>query len=155
LSDPIGGLHDEQAEEQLRRGLRWNEGKGKPLPRRFRTGTTTLESYMQAAGGGLSYMVRLRRIEDELTTHARHLDRVRETLTVAYAGEPERLRRAWHRVAEEWDFKAVNDLIERHNRWYPTEASLPMDPSTGNYALVRGQSYVRKPLGPAWILDRV
>jgi hypothetical protein len=155
VPDPIGGLHDQQSEEQLRQGIRWNEGKGKPLPRRYRTAATTLESYLQAAGGGLSYMVRLRRIEDELTKHERDLERVREGLTAAYAGEPERLAPAWRRVAEEWDFGTVNLLIERHNRWYPAESRLPMDPRTGDYALVRGESYLRRLLGPRWILDRI
>jgi hypothetical protein len=53
-----------------------------------------------------------------------------------------------------WDFGEVNDLIERHNRWYPAEARLPMDPRTGDYALVNGRSYRRPPLDAAWALER-
>ena len=29
------------------------------------------------------------------------------------------------------DLARINDLIERHNRWYPIEANLPLDPKTG------------------------
>jgi hypothetical protein len=48
----------------------------------------------------------------------------------------------------------VNDLIERHNRWYPVEARLPMDPRTRDYVKVGGRSYRRDPLDESWILER-
>jgi hypothetical protein len=48
----------------------------------------------------------------------------------------------------------VNDLIDRHNRWYPIEARLPMDPRTRDYVKVGGRSYRREPLDAQWILDR-
>ena len=47
----------------------------------------------------------------------------------------------WEAVVERWDFTEVNDLIDRHNRWYPAEARLPMDPRTSDYALVNGERY--------------
>ena len=43
-------------------------------------------------------------------------------------------------------FDEVNDLIDRHNRWYPVESRLPMDPRTGDYALVNGRDYRLAPL---------
>jgi hypothetical protein len=48
----------------------------------------------------------------------------------------------------------VNELIERHNRWYPVESRLRMDPRTGDYALVNGRSYRRPRLGARWVLER-
>jgi hypothetical protein len=60
----------------------------------------------------------------------------------------------WVALARAWDFANVNDLIDRHNRWYPAESRLPMDPTTGDYALVNGRSYRRRPLDAAWILER-
>ena len=53
-----------------------------------------------------------------------------------------------------WSFDEVNDLIERHNRWYPVEARLPMDPRTGDYALVNGRAYRIEALDSRWVLDR-
>ena len=47
------------------------------------------------------------------------------------------LAAAWRAEAEAWDFADVNRLIEQHNRWYPVEAQLPMDPRTGDYAARR------------------
>ena len=48
----------------------------------------------------------------------------------------------------------MNDLVERHNRWYPAESRLPMDPRTGEYALVNGRDYRLAPLDVTWILER-
>jgi len=97
-------------------------------------------------------MVRLRRIEDELIRHERDVATVRAQLEGIY--ERERLSRVWKMVAAHWDFGVINDLIDRHNRWYPIEARLPMDPRTGDFATRDGTSYLRWPLGPEWVLSR-
>jgi hypothetical protein len=60
----------------------------------------------------------------------------------------------WRAVAESWDFTAVNELIERHNRWYPVEARLAMDPRTRDFVKVGGRPYRREPLDAAWVLAR-
>ena len=49
-------------------------------------------------------------------------------------------------VAERCDFDEVNTLIATHNRWYPTEARLPMDVRRRDYVLVGGRPYTRRPL---------
>ena len=46
------------------------------------------------------------------------------------------------------------DLIERHNRWYPVESRLPMDPRRGDFVLVNGRDYRLRPLDAGWILAR-
>jgi len=48
----------------------------------------------------------------------------------------------------------VNDLIDRHNRWYPAEAKLAMDPRTGDYVLVAGERYSHRALDADWVLAR-
>jgi hypothetical protein len=48
----------------------------------------------------------------------------------------------------------VNDLIDRHNRYYPIEARLAMDLRTRDYVKIAGRSYRREPLDATWILDR-
>ena len=60
--------------------------------------------------------------------------------------------RRWRLLAERWSFAAVNELIERHNRWYPAEARLPMDPRSGDFVLVGCRPYEREPLDAHWIL---
>jgi hypothetical protein len=91
-------------------------------------------------------MQRLRQIDDAIDGHERRLAEAYSE----HGAEPE----AWQRVAAGWSFSEVNDLIARHNRWYPIEARLAMDPRTRDYVKIGGRSYWREPLDAAWILDR-
>lgn len=118
---------------------------GKPLRRRIRNFRAEADTYLASLGGPLPYMQRLRHIDDLVQ---QHLARLGE----AYAETEDAA--AWRRVAERWDFGEVNDLIERHNRWYPIEARLPMDPRTRDYVRVGGRPYGRDPLDVHWILAR-
>jgi hypothetical protein len=116
---------------------------GGPLRRRIRNFRAEPDSYVASLGGPLPYMRRLRQIEAETDSHLADL---RE----AYAQRDG----DWRRTAERWDFGEVNELIEKHNRWYPVEARLPMDPKTRDYVKVGGRPYRRDPLDAAWILER-
>ena len=89
-------------------------------------------------------MRRLREIDDRVGDHL-------ERLSEAYA-EHEGSPKSWKRIAARWNFSEVNDLIERHNRWYPVEARLPMDPRSRDFVKVGGRDYRREPLDAAWIL---
>ena len=60
---------------------------------------------------------------------------------------------AWRRIAERWSFFEVNELIDRHNRWYPIEARLPMDPRSRDFVKIGGRPYWRRPLDAAWVLE--
>jgi hypothetical protein len=118
---------------------------GRALPRRVRRFRVEADRYLASLGGPLPYMQRLRQIDDAIESHRARLEQ-------AYAesgGDPA----AWRRTAERWDFGDVNDLIERHNRWYPIEARLAMDPRTRDYVKVGGRSYRRERLDAAWILE--
>ena len=48
-------------------------------------------------------------------------------LAFVHRGDPAGFARGWSRIAERWDFGGVNELIAKHNRFYPAEARLPMD----------------------------
>jgi hypothetical protein len=120
---------------------------GSPLPRRLRRFRADADRYLAALGGPLPYMKRLRQIEDAIDDHS-------ERLAAAYeeygGGDPD----GWRRLAAAWDFDDVNELIARHNRWYPAEARLAMDPRTRDYVKVGGRPYRREPLDAEWILAR-
>jgi hypothetical protein len=116
---------------------------GRRLRRRLRNFRAEPDSYIASLGGPLPYMQRMRQIE-ELT--AAHLERLAEAYA-ENAGD-------WRAIASRWDFEDVNDLIERHNRWYPIEARLPMDPRSRDFVKVGGRSYRREPLDAAWVLER-
>jgi hypothetical protein len=123
-----------------------NPLSGRPLKRRIRRFRAEADRYLASLGGPLPYMQRLRQIDDEIESHATRL-------AEAYAehgDDPE----AWRRIAERWDFGEVNDLIDRHNRYYPIEARLAMDPRSRDFVKVGGRHYRREPLDAAWVLER-
>ena len=129
--------------EQLAADSELNPLVGRRLRRRLRNFRPDPDSYIASLGGPLPYMQRLRQIE-ALTRE--HLARLAE----AHAERgPD-----WPDVAARWDFGDVNDLIERHNRWYPVEARLAMDPRSRDFVKVGGRPYQRDPLDAAWVLER-
>ena len=60
----------------------------------------------------------------------------------------------WQETARGWSFAEVNELIARHNRNFPAEAQLPMDPRTRDFVKINGRSYEREALDADWILAR-
>lgn len=133
--------------------LRSSPLRGAEVPMRLRNFRPDSGSYLTALGGPLPYMARLREI-DELT--ADHERRLAEAHAAVWQEEsdPVRFATRWHETVAAWSFDEVNDLIDRHNRWYPVESRLPMDPKRGDYALVNGRDYRRSPLDAGWALER-
>ncbi len=131
--------------ELVERDRDLNPLTGKPLRRRLRNFKAEPDLYLASLGGPLPYMKRLRRIEEETEIQLKRL-------AEAYA-EHRSDPAEWRRIAEAWDFGEVNDLIERHNRWYPVESRLPMDPRSRDFVPVGGRPYRREPLDAAWILE--
>jgi hypothetical protein len=123
-----------------------NSLTGRPLRRRIRNFRSEPDLYLASLGGPLPYMRRLRKIEEETA------DQV-QLLAEAYAehgADPE----AWRRIAETWDFGEVNELIDNHNRYFPIESRLPMDPRSRDFIKIAGKPYRREPLDAAWVLTQ-
>jgi hypothetical protein len=127
---------------------------GKPLPIRARHFRPAADAYLLATRGPLAYMLRLREIEQRTEQHEAELRAAWHELAEVSDGDAQRFRREWVATAREYSFDEVNDLIDRHNRWYPVESRLPMDPRTGDNALVNGRDYRLAPLGATWVLER-
>jgi hypothetical protein len=109
---------------------------------------------VRALGGPLAWMRRLRAIEASIAGHEAALMEARDELRSQYAGDPEGFARAWRSLADSWSFREVNELIARHNRNFPAEALLPMNPRTGDFVPVNGRPYTREPLDAEWVLER-
>jgi hypothetical protein len=109
-------------------------------PRNF---TLTLEQRLQAyAQGPPGYMRRRRRIEDLEARLIQKLEGPHSFVDVASSAE----------FVDE--LAALNDLIEKHNRYYPIEANLPIDVRTGRL-MDRGAPWRPLPfLTAADLLDR-
>jgi len=118
--------------------------RGKPLPQRPRNFRPDPDAAVRALGGPAMWMRRLRAIEDAFDQHVKQIDAAwRET-------EPAE----WPGVARAWNFSEINALIEKHNRYFPAEARLPMDPKTRDFVQINGRPYQREPLDADWILER-
>jgi hypothetical protein len=99
-------------------------------------------------------MLRLREIERRTADAEIELEARWRDLAESCSTDPEAFARRWREEAGKVDFGEVNELIERHNRWYPTESRLPMDVRRRDFALVNGKPYTRRRLDASWVLER-
>jgi len=143
---------DRRERDALAEDIRSARLHGRPLRLRLRNFRPAADGYLAALGGPLPYMMRLRTIVELTDDHERRLGEAWNELAASGLDE-DTFARAWQAEVETWSFDEVNDLIDRHNRFYPAESRLPMDPKTRDYALVGGEDYRRRPLGPAWAFE--
>ncbi|CAA9493998.1 MAG: hypothetical protein AVDCRST_MAG45-906 [uncultured Solirubrobacterales bacterium] len=120
--------------------------------RRVRVAPQTIESYIRA-NSAPRYMRRLRDIEVAYRAERRRLEAAYQELLEIFGDDLAEFSRRWRERARAWRFERLNELVTEHNAWYPVEANLPMDPRTRDYRLIRGASYRRLELGPAWVLE--
>ena len=126
---------------------------GQPIRRRLRNFTVGADTALRALGGPLAWMRRLRAIERGLELHEAKLREAWDELRAEHADD-ESFARAWRDLAASWSFDDVNTLIEGHNRHFPVEARLAMNPRTGDYVQINGRPYTREPIDADWILQR-
>ena len=151
------GVREENARERAERKALERELEGQPYrgrrvaprPQFFHR---SAESYVASRGGPLPYMVRLREIAVEVEAHEGRLTTAWRDLARIHRGDAACFARSWSRIAVRRDFGGVNELIEKHNRFYPAESRLPMDVRRRDYALVNGEEYSIRPLDAEWIL---
>jgi hypothetical protein len=134
----------------LEEDLRSSPLRSKPLPLRLRNFHPTAEGYLASFGGPLPYMTRLREIEAMTAAHEQALEEERRRLASEIPRE--RFDEAWREVVARWSFDEVNDLIERHTRWYPAESRLPMAPRPGDFVSGTGRHSTLGPHAWAWVL---
>ena len=145
---------DRRERRALEEDLKGNPLSGGPIRQRLRNFRPDASAQLAALAGPVAWMRRLRAIEIAIDLHKVQLAEARQTLRDQTAGDPDLLARHWREVAERWDFREVNDLIERHNRHFPAESQLPMNPRTGDFVLINGRPYTRQPLDADWILSQ-
>ena len=111
------------------------------LPTNFKI---SLDARVKAAAGVPAYMRRKRRIEDLEEALRQALDEVYQE-ALAELGDEEKARAVLVESAQAMDLGLLNDLIDRHNRYYPIEANLAVDMHTGKFLL----------LGKEWVPETV
>jgi hypothetical protein len=144
---------DRREREAAEEDLRDSPVRGKPLRRRIRNFRPDADAGIRALGGPTAWMRRLRAIEDAVEEHDRQLAAAWHELALE-VHDPDEFAREWRAFAERWSFGEVNELIDHHNRNFPAEARLPMDPKTRDFVRVNGKPYHREPLDARWILER-
>ena len=144
---------EEDAIKQLEEDLSDSPVRGRALALRLKNFRPSASGYLASLGGPLPYMTRLRDIDEARQAHVERLADAHAALAEAFDDPVERDRQ-WREIVHAWSFDEINDLIDRHNRWYPVESRLAMDPRTGDYALVNGKDYRLEPLDAAWALAR-
>jgi len=127
---------------------------GKPLPLRLRNFRPLAEAYLAAGRGPLPYMLRLHEIEIRTEDQVTAIAEAWYALAEECDGDAARFARRWRSASRRFSFDEINDLIDRHNRWYPAESRLPMDPRTGDFVPVNGRDYRLAPLDADWALER-
>jgi len=127
--------------------------KGQPLRRRLRNFRPGADAMIRALGGPPAWMRRLREIEDGIERHEVLLEDAWRTLAQEVHDRDEFARR-WEETARAWRFARINKLIDQHNRNFPAEARLPMDPKTRDFVRINGRPYERALLDAEWILER-
>jgi hypothetical protein len=106
-------------------------------PRNFTLGVD--ERIRALTIGAPAYATRKRKIEDTEEQWVSALVALRAKLE-ANGGSPEEIAHALREKAATFDYKKQNALVALHNRWYPVEANLRIDPKTGGY-LVYGRTW--------------
>jgi hypothetical protein len=139
-------------ERLLERSMVDETGIGKPLSRRARQSSRTLEDYLKA-GVRPRWMERVAEIDRGIMREKQRLGRAYRSLHAQCGSDRETFARRWLAIARAQRFDSLNELIDLHNEWYPVERRLPMDPRTGDYVPIHGRSYRRPVLGPEWVLE--
>jgi hypothetical protein len=103
-----------------------------------------------AMGGAPAWAVRLKKIET--LTDALIADLAERWTSIAWQhrAQPGSFTSAWREALGRLDFSMVNELIRRHNRYFPAEANLPMSPRTGDYIGWGGHDWRRPTLTIEW-----
>ena len=107
-----------------------------------------------AVGGAPAWSRRLKRIHDLTNTVSENLGAAWRKLASSARGNHGRFASEWQRYVASLDFSKINELIGHHNRYFPIEANLAMDPRTLDYVKFGGQDYRRPPLDATWVLDQ-
>lgn len=152
----MGSMAEDDGERVARLLTRdLEEETGRALSRRALQAQRSVERYL-AGGIRPRWMERLVDVEAGLARAARALARDHERLRERHGHDPPEFARRWRAVAADAAarFDEVNTLVDQHNRWYPIERDLPMDPRTKDYVLIQGRSYRRDPIDAAWVLAR-
>jgi len=122
------------------------------VSRRSLQAQRTLEGYFRSSSPP-KWMERVAQVDRGIERERARLEAARDALRRECGADRARFARRWRETVAGWSFdEELNDLIRRHNEWYPIERRLPIDLRTRDYVLVNGRSYRRPVLDAEWAL---
>lgn len=150
----VDSLREETLAHELDLAAESNPYTGRPLALHPSPFPLEPSTYLQAVVGAPAWSIRLVRIQeiraqleaDVTSAWAEHRRRL--------AGRPGEFARQWQRYISELDFSEINDLIDKHNSYYPIEARLRMHWPSGRYVIPRGIDYPQARVTPESLLAR-
>lgn len=140
--------------ERLARDLAGSPVRGEPVRFRQRNFRPSVDGYVVSLGGPLPYMQRLNDIERLTAELEQRLEADWRELAHQHRDDAARFERDWLLCVQQYGYGELNDLIDRHNTYFPAESRLPMDVRRRDYVLINGKSYRRGRVGPGWALER-
>lgn len=101
----------------------------------------SVADYLKAAAGPPAWSRRLVRIQNLQNALREQLDVAWREHSLRFAAQPQARAAAWRAYVGAIDLAPLNDLIEKHNAYYPIEARLRMQWPSGRYLLPTGAQY--------------
>ena len=128
--------------------------KGEPIRHRLRHFRPDADATLRALSGHRCGCAVSRQIEEGIEWHEVFLEDAWRTLAREVDDDADEFARRWEETAATWRFRRINKLIDQHNRNFPAEARLPMDPKTRDFVRINGRPYQRELLDADWALER-
>jgi hypothetical protein len=116
--------------------------------------TLEVTDYLRAAAGPPAWSQRLARIQQLTAEMFELLGFALVDHRARYRGRPLDLQAAWRQYLDSIDLEPINELIDKHNLYYPTEARLRMQWPSGRYILPSGMEYPLPRLSVANLLTQ-
>lgn len=126
---------DRMIREKLESHTFSNKCIGKPLNIISVNFTVPLEKTIMSYAGIPEYIQRAKLVEEKITKIKSDLKLHYDKLEKKEGNNHIKFNRSWKKILESYNFQEANELINKHNLYYPQEANLRMDFDTGEYLL--------------------
>jgi hypothetical protein len=129
------------AARRLDQAVEADPRRGKPVTLQSRPFSLDTTAYLKAAAGAPAWSQRLVRIERLRSDLEEQIRQAHQDLLHAQGAGPAELSPRWQAFLKRLDLAPINQLIDKHNAFYPIEAGLGMEWPSGRYLVPPGMQY--------------
>lgn len=131
-------LRDQLIDKALRESLQASGRMGQQLNVLQSPHRLTAGEMVGGLFGAPAWSRRLKRIHDLSVALYDDLETAWGKHARRYRGKPEWFAKRWREYIEKTDLAALNEVIRKHNDYYPIEARIPIHQITGEYIVPPG-----------------